>query len=82
MVGSCNTDVVYYVPSRTDDGSTGNNWMLDTKLVEYRIDDDGPMEDGYDDKGEMMGRMHNGQMIQSKICVGLSIDSDLSIKHS
>ena len=47
--GSCGTVVVYYLSWWTDDGCTGDDWMLNAKQVEYQLDDDGPMDEATKD---------------------------------
>ncbi len=41
---SRSTDVVYYLPSQTDDGSMGDDGTLMRKLMMYRLEDDGLTE--------------------------------------
>ncbi len=38
VTGSCSTDVVHYLPSRTDDGSMGDDWMLNAWTVGDRLE--------------------------------------------
>ena len=63
VTGSCRTDIVYYLPLQTDNGSMDDNWMLNAKLMEYQLNDNGPIEDGCSNKGWTIGRMHDGQII-------------------
>ena len=75
--------MVYYLPSRTDDGSTGDDGMLNAQTDGGPLKDNGLTEDGTDNKGRTTGRMQDGQMVQSKkSLIGLSINSDISLKIS
>ena len=65
-VESCSTDVVHYLPSRTDDGSTGDDGTLNAQTDGGQLEDHGPTENEIDDKGWRTGRMHNVQMVRSK----------------
>ena len=79
--GSCSTDVVYYLPSWTDDGSTGNDGTLNAQT------DDRPTRGRWTD-GRLNQRQRTDDREEAqwtdgpvkKSLIGLSIDSDLSLK--
>ena len=61
----------------------GDDGTLNMKTDGGQLEDNELTKDGTDDKGWTTGRMCDGQMVQSKkLLVGLSIDSDLSLKSS
>ena len=64
VVESRSTDVVHYLPSRTDDGSTGNDRMLNAQTDGGQLEDNGLTGDGTDNKGRTTGRIHDGQTVQ------------------
>ena len=45
-----------YLPSCADDGSIGNKWTLNAKLVDDQCGDDGLTKDRLGNDGQMMGR--------------------------
>ena len=61
---SRSTDMVYYLPTRTDDGSRGDRRMLNTQTDGRHLEDDGLTKDRTDNKGRTTGRMRDGQMVQ------------------
>ncbi len=66
MAGSHSTDMVHYLPSRTDNGSMGDNRMLNRQTDGGQLEDDGLTEEKPDNEGKTTGRMGNGQMVRSK----------------
>ena len=66
VTGSHSTYVVHYLRSQTDDGSMGNDRTLNTQTDGRQLKDDGLTEDRTDNKGQMTGRMRDGQTVQLK----------------
>ncbi len=61
---SRSTDDVYYLPLQTDDGSMGNNGMLNVQTDGRQLKDNGLTEDGTNNEGQTTERMRNGQTVQ------------------
>ena len=75
--------MVCYLPSRTDDGSTGDDVTLTRKPMTDRLEVDGRTKDEPATKdGRPGGSAMDRRSSQKKIARGLSIDSDLSLKSS
>ena len=71
---SHSTEVLYYLPSRTDGGSTSKDGMLNMQTDGRRLWDDRVTKDGTNDEGQMTGRIRNRQMVESKKIAHWSIN--------